>query len=368
MEGRGKVILHREGAASRRGDAGALPTSVPELGRNLRRARTRQGLRLEDVSQRTGLPVGQLEALEAGTVDRIPDRIDVCQTLRRYADYLGLPGDRYALSLIDHWPATPAGSGPVVVVQAPATSSAAAGVGVARRRDTGAVPVIAVSRSAAGRPPASSVGAPVARSGSGTGATTEGVHSNTDQVPLAVVDTGVTPAVPGRPAPRPRKPGAPLWLRLLVGLVALAVLVGVAGLVIHQVEPKWLNSLGITHTHSPRPSAPTSSKPAVVPGVFAVASTTSTGATFNIRAPAFLVRVIPVGGASWMQATDAQHVSPIFAGVIGPGQSKDFLVTQSITVEVGSPSAHVFVSVGNKVVGFYFPTAAPFTMTFQSVS
>lgn len=348
------MILHRDGAASRRGDAGGLPTSVPELGRNLRRARTRQGLRLEDVSERTGLAVGQLEALEAGTVDRIPDRIDVCQTLRRYADFLGLPGDRYALSLIDLWPALAAGSGPVVVVQAPPTSSAAT-VGAARSTKTGAVPVIAVSRRPAGGPSTSTA----------TGG--EGVHPNTAQVPLAVVDTGVTPAVPGRPAPRPKKPRSPIWLRLVVGLVALAVVAGVAGLVIHQVKPQWLNSLGITHDHTTTPPAKPG-VPVTTPGVFTVANTTSTGATFDIRASAFLVRVIPVGSASWMQATDAQHVSPIFAGVVGAGQSKDFLVTKSITVEVGSPSAHAFVSVGTKVVGFYFPSAAPFTMTFQTVS
>ncbi len=362
------MILHRDGASSRRGDAGGLPTSVPELGRNLRRARTRQGLRLEDVSQRTGLPVGQLEALEAGTVDRIPDRIGVLQTLRRYADYLGLPGDRYSLSLVDLWPATPTGSGPVVVVKTPATSAAATGAGVARGVDTGAVPVIAVSRS----PAAPAAAGAAASDPYGTAAVTgdEGVHSNTAQVPLAVVDTGVTPVVPGAPraTPRPKKPRGPLLLRLVVALVALAVIAGVAGLVIHQVEPQWLNSLGITHGH-PSKSGPTHpTTPTAAPGVFEVASTTSTGATFDIRAPAFLVRVIPVGAATWMQATDAQHVSPIFAGVVGTGQSKDFLVTQSITVEVGSPSAHLFISVGNKVVGFYFPTAAPFTMTFQSVA
>lgn len=347
------MILHRDGAGSRRGDAGRLPTSVPELGRNLRRARTCQGLRLEEVSERTGLPVGQLEALEAGTVDRIPDRIDVCQTLRRYADYLGLPGDRYALSLIDLWPATPLSSGPVVVVQAPVASSPVA-AGAARGTKTGAVPVIAVSR----RPPA----APSTSVATGA----EGVHSNTAQVPLAVVDTGVTPAVPGRPAQKARRPGAPVWLRLVVALVALAVLAGVAGLVIHQVRPSWLTSLGITHGPAAKGPAKAGA-PASKPAVFTVASTSSTGATFDIRASAFLVRVIPVGSASWMQATDSEHVSPIFAGVVAAGQSHDFLVTGSITVEVGSPSAHAFISVGNKVVGFYFPTAAPFTMTFQTV-
>ena len=361
------MILHRDGATSRRGDAGGLPASVPELGRNLRRARTRQGLRLEDVSLRTGLAVGQLEALEAGTVDRIPDRIGVLQTLRRYADYLGLPGDRYSLSLVDLWPAATAAAGPVVVVQAPATSSAIVGPGVARGIETGAVPVIAVSRSPAAAP--APAGAP-ASGPFGTAAVTgsEGVHSNTAQVPLGLDDTGVVPVVPGadRSGPRPRRPRAPLLLGLVVALVALAVVAGVAGLVIHQVEPKWLNSLGITHSRPPKAGPP---HPVTPPGgVFAVASTSSTGATFDIRAPAFLVRVIPVGSASWMQATDAQHVSPIFAGVLGSGQSKDFLVTQSITVEVGSPSAHVFVSVGSKVVGFYFPTAAPYTMTFHSVA
>jgi len=37
-------------------------------------------------------------------VDRLADRVETLQALRHYADFLGLPGDRYALLLIDLWP------------------------------------------------------------------------------------------------------------------------------------------------------------------------------------------------------------------------------------------------------------------------
>jgi len=348
------VIRHRDGGTSRRSDAGTAPESIPEIGRNLRRARTRQGLTLDDVSGRAGLAVSQLDALESGTADRIPDRVIVLKTLRRYADALGLPGDRYVLSMVEHWPAAtvPPGASPTVAIQqTPAGTRVPVKTATPSPVDTGAIPVTSAVRPPRVEEPASSVS-------SGTGASVP----SSAQVNL-LVDTGVTPAV--GPAPV-RKPKAPLLLKVVVAVVFLAVIVGVAGLVIHRYEPKWLNSLGITHAHNSAGHHHTTTT--AVPAVFTVASTSATGATFHIRAPSFLIRVEPVGTASWMQATDGQHVSPIFAGVVGAGQVKDFLGLQSFTLEVGSPTAHVFISVGNKVVGFYFPPAAPFTMQFDSVS
>ena len=112
-------MIRRHDGGTRQDDAATgTPSSVPEVGRLLRRARTRQGLRLEDVSARTGLNLLQLEALESGTVDRIPDRVVVLKTLRRYADFLGLPGDRFVLAMVDHWP-SPSAAPPVVPVPSP---------------------------------------------------------------------------------------------------------------------------------------------------------------------------------------------------------------------------------------------------------
>ncbi|MGH9092202.1 MAG: helix-turn-helix domain-containing protein, partial [Acidimicrobiales bacterium] len=152
---------HRD-VGTRRGDARWMPASVPELARTLRRARTRQGLRLEDVSARTGLPLEQLQAIETGTVERIPDRVAILRTLRRYADHLGLPGDRFVLAAVDHWPTTlghpttvvavpPAAGAVAGAVAGPSTVATVAGAGPARARhvpgpvDTGVVPVAAAS-------------------------------------------------------------------------------------------------------------------------------------------------------------------------------------------------------------------------------
>ncbi len=375
------MILHRAGGNPRRSDVAGPPESVPELGRNLRRARTRQGLSLDDVTLRTGLPAEQLDCLEAGTVDRIPDRIIVLRTLRRYADFLGLPGERYVLLLVDNWPvatvlSVPAGGAPSVAVhQAPgvvtgphsdpvpgATVLAQGGV-VQSPLDTGAVPVTAASRSPSTPPAATAAGRRIAPPGTAA-STPVPVGSQPGAAQVNLVDTGVTPAI--RPTP-PRKARAPFALKLVVAVVALAVVLGVAGLLVHRYKPQWLNSIGITHAHTPAHHTNTAVTGKAT-ALFTVATKSATGATFDIHAPAFLIRVEPVGSASWMQATDAQHVSPVFAGVVGAGQVKDFLASQSFTLEVGSPTAHVFVSVGSKVVGFYFPPAAPFTMNFVSVS
>ncbi len=97
------MILNRDGS-TRRDSIENTPISVPEMGRILRRARTRQGLRIEDVYDQIAIPVADLESLESGTIDRMPDRVQLLKALRRYAEFLGLPGDRFALTLIDRWP------------------------------------------------------------------------------------------------------------------------------------------------------------------------------------------------------------------------------------------------------------------------
>jgi hypothetical protein len=320
---------------------------------------------MEDVSVRTGLPLAQLEALEAGTADRIADRVTVLKTLRRYADFLGLPGDRYVIALVDYWPAQSTQAPPIVALQATGAGAAGAQPTGSGTEPTGAVP-IATAVSGTHIPPPSTTTTPrVAASPPDPAAT---------QTPLGMADTGVTPVITlpsGTGADDTKRPlHTPLALRLVVGLVALAILAGLAVLVLHRYEPHWLDSLGITHSGQPpggdtrKSTVPHSS----APGVFTVTSTSSDAASFEVRAPVFLVRVIPVGGDSWMQATEAGKANPTFAGVLGSGQSKYFFVQHSLTLEVGSADAHVFVSVGTKVVGFYYPPTAPYTMTFKGVA
>ncbi len=359
------MVLHRDGPTRR--DEPAASSSVPDIGRTLRRERTRQGLRLDEMATRTGIPEEQLEALEAGTVDRLDDRVSTVQALRTYADSLGLPGGDLALSLVEHWPA----GGPRAVAvplgdtaHVTADPVPAAPVPVAPLAntfgDTGVVPIGTPTESGSGTVTVSPAGSTVRR----VGGTSPARDPGTAQVPVVFADTGVTPAVPVER----RRRGAPLALKVVVSVVALALAVGVAGLVIHQVRPRWLSDIGVT---SPPRTASTHrvTHHAVVP-IVAMTHQSNLDASFDVHAGYFLLEVVPVGGESWVKVTDPQHVNPQYEGTLVSGQVKDFLVApgQSLTVQVGSPHARVFVSVAGKEAGFYFPTVAPFTMYFHSVS
>jgi cytoskeletal protein RodZ len=370
------VILNRDGG-SRRDDAADMPSSVPELGRALRRARTRQGLRLEDVSDRTAVPVLELEALESGTVDRMPDRVQLLKSLRRYADFLGLPGERFVLILIDRWPdvsvfgvapmpgqyaAVAPSPEPVVAPVTPAEPMAGATM-YTRDPATGAMPAVG------------SDGADVTGTVAAYGM---GAASATGPASRLMVDTGVVPKVPRAPddqkkkvkkekvkKPKRRRTGAPWGLRLLVVFVALLVVVAVAGLIVHADEPGWWSDLGFNNSHTNHQSTSTTSTTSPVP-VFAITSNTPDSATFTVDAKAALISATPVKYESYMHATSSEQAAPVFVGEVPAGQTKDFFVIHTLTLEVGSSSVDIFVKVGNKVVGLFAPKSAPFTMTFTA--
>lgn len=411
------MTLHRDGPVRREDDPAA--TSVSDIGRALRRERTRQGLRLDELAAQTGLPVGHLEALEAGSVDGPVDRIAVVRTLRAYADALGLDGDRYALALIDLWPdaaaaggasggvlPVPAPAGPPVPPPAyvpapldpltealrplgpadpgppagpfgatPAAAARIAGPGVDAL--TGPVQVVAplppAPVTAALAPPAAPVAPPAATgvvSVSAAGSTIRRVGGTsaprdpgTAQVPAVMADTGTVPAVP-RDRRRGRPPTA-LWV--LLGVVVLALAVGIAGLVIHKEKPQWLVDIGVTSAgHTGGHKTATGTHHATAAPTMAMTHLTSVAASFEVHASYFLVQVVPVGGSSWVQATGSGQSTPLFAGTLANLQSKDFLVGpgQTLTVDVGSAHARLIVTSGKKEIGFYFPKVAPFTLTF----
>jgi hypothetical protein len=204
-----------------------------------------------------------------------------------------------------------------------------------------------------------------------------GLHSNTAQVPLLMTNTGVVPTgmPPARTSAARRTVRAPLALRILVAVVAVAVLAGLAGLMIHRYEPHWLDdSLGITQSQHPTaqgagPAVPsTSSTTTTVTPSFTVTTTSPDTASLSVRAPTFLVQVTAAGNPSWIQATTAGKPAPTFSGLLTADQSRSFSVQQSLSIEVGSIAAHIVVSVGHKTVGSYVPPAAPYTMTFRAVS
>jgi hypothetical protein len=366
------VILHREGV-SRRDDAPGLPRSVPELGRFLRQERSIKGLTVEDVSARTGLPQAMLEAFESGTVDRLPDQVQTVKALRGYAEALGLPGNDYALLLIDLWPSY-GGGPPVVVVQGNSVTGVSGPgtvdpVGVAAASgpyegDTAMVPLatpaaapVAAAAAAAAAPPT------VTRTGPEStvhrvGGTSLPPDAGARPIPMIFADTGVTPAVPSVHRHRRSR-----TLIAVVAIVVLALLVGVAGLVVHQVKPQWLHDIGIGS--SKNPPARTASHRTTPPAPFQLATSSPTSATFIVREPSFVVKVVTVGGGSWIQASDTHHVNPIYSGELAANAQQTFTVNHSLTLQLGSKNARVFVSSGFKTLGFYFPQAAPFTLVFH---
>lgn len=370
-------MTRRHDGGNRRDDAGiGTPSSVPEVGRLLRRARTRQGLRLEDVAARTGLNLHQLEALETGTVDRIPDRVVVLKTLRRYADSLGLPGDRFVLALVDHWP-SPAATPPVVSVPPrPMAAAPVAATGATTAfavhdppAPTGVVPAAAVTRI-----DSSSVITPQPTGVVSATAQVNAVASTTGQV-QAVPNTGVVPAVRSKPARPSRRRRPAVGLSVAVGILGVAVLLGVGALLVHHYEPHWLVDIGVTN--SPTSTTGTNGGSTTTTGhhtttppanALTVTTTSANAANLAVHASTFQVTLTATGGSSWVQATQSGQGAPIFSGVLAPGQSKVFPVDHSLQVEVGSVAAHVIVSTGLHRLGTYVPPAAPFTMTFSGTS
>jgi len=432
MKRGGSEILNRGGASGRgraTGSAAAgLPASVGELGEALRRAREERGLDISTAAGRTGLPEGQLRALETGAVEWIPDHVHVLTTLRRYADFLGLPGDHFVVVLVDNWPLA---AHPPLVPLHEAGGRRMPGAGGNGGRETDAPSTRASDPDATTPLPDATTPVPDATTGllravgpagaaspavPAAGAATRAVRTvhagpalpaawlgpglatgpATAQVPVVMPATGVVRAVE-EPDPR-RLARPPLGLRLVVALVALALVAGVAGLVVDHLRPQWLRDIGVTSATSPGPARATSPLPAsahptgsrqapprqpppagavtepaasphlrAVTGIFHVAPNGPAGATATIRSSSFVVRVIAEGGSSWIQATDAQHVTPIFTGTLGPGQSQTFKASRALTVQVGAAAAHLYVAVRGKLAGYVFPPAAPFTFTFRSV-
>jgi transcriptional regulator with XRE-family HTH domain len=355
-----------------------MPNSVPALGRTLRRERIHLGLRLEDVALRTGLPVGALEALEAGTVAHIPDRVLILKILRRYADFVGLPGDRFALILIDHWPADGSPIVPVGATAAVPTDT----VDSIKSTSANGHTVADVAAPTTGAPDATLVTGAVAAVGAGGGSPTGAPSASgsgpsflgptTAPVAMVLADTGVSTAVPRDPPVRPKQRRSLLWLRVVVSFVAVLVLIGAAGLIVNHYKPEWIHKLGITSAPvigTPATSASGTthtSAPKAAPPAVTQSSSSSTAATYDVHAAAFQVDVVATGGASWVQATNAQGDTPAFAGVLNPGERKVFNVNQSLTLQIGSRAGHVYVAVGKRLVSVFVPTVAPFLITYQA--
>jgi hypothetical protein len=349
-------------------DPGAIPSSgetqvtasVPGIGRALHLARTQAGLSLAEAAMRVGLASSELEVLESGTVGRMPDRIETLRALQIYADSLGLPGDAYVLTLVDLWPNLDVG---------------------ARNGDTGVVPVVSVSTApAGGHSPAGDYGS--AFRGDGTSANDAAITGVVGAVsPASINDTRPVPIFETGQVSAVRPQGSPRYLKVLVALVALLVVAAGVGLGLHNQISGWVHS-GRVETSSlltqfkkdaglksgPAKGKGKGTKPAAVAKFTVSTNADHTGGTLTVAAPKFYVQVATNGAPSWVQATDSGSQAPIFSQVIQGGQTKVFTVTDATTIETGSSAAHFVVFDGFVPLTTYTPTAAPFTMTFQTSS
>src|SRR5579875_3037490 len=219
------VIVHREGPG-RRTPPSARPSSVPELSRLLRQTRAARGLPLDEASRQSGVALERLEDLESGTVDRLPDRVEILRDLSRYASFLGLPADQLVLSLVEAWPA---GQSAAATAPVP-TGASVTGTGAA----TAPVPTVA--------PQTTAIALTAARPRPPTPPSTIVVsdrHGSTAQVPVVMADTGRTPAVRAS-----SDDGVAMALvRGLVVVLLVLLVVGTAWLVVDRVRPQWLADL-----------------------------------------------------------------------------------------------------------------------------
>jgi hypothetical protein len=354
------VILRRDGPSRR--TAASRPASVPDLARVLRQARAARGLELFQVSQQTGISLEQLQDLEAGTVDRLPDRVGVLQSLSRYATFLGLPADQFVMVLVEHWPA--ATGAPIVVVHdgpgtPPAINLGAPAValqGPAEAGTTRAVPLSVPTPSA----PPTSAGLPIG---------TEG-NDSTAQVPLVMADTGQTPV-----ARRRMIDGFVMVLvRALIVVALVLILVGAAWLIVNRVRPQWLADLHLPYTsngplagsvgHDTQgTTAAKTTTPRAAPSMRLV-SATGTQATFSVSEALFDVRISASGGETWVQAVGPLSSTPSYEGILKNGQSQLVPANHQLVVRIGSIAARITVQVNHRVVGTYVPPTAPFMMTF----
>ena len=219
------------------------------------------------------------------------------------------------------------------------------------------------------------VGAVAPVTGIGTQASTDtgihastdtGIHTSTDTGPIRYAyppashaDTAPTPVVGhqrgARGAAAPNR--APVWLRVAVVIVTLAV-IG-AGVALGLVKS------GVIHT-GPAPKG-TVSAPAhrTVPKAPLVTQTSSGAGTaaYTVGAPAYGLSVT-AGNRSWVSiGQPGQH--PAFAGILQPGTTERLTLTGPTQVDIGAGGSTVTITSKDRTATLK-PPSAPFLYTLTT--
>jgi len=156
-------------------------------------------------------------------------------------------------------------------------------------------------------------------------------------------------------------------LRLAVWTLGILVVLGAAGLAADHWRPHWLTSLHIPGVHTTgdtsTPTTTSSHTSSTAPPDLQRGTTSPTAVTVTVRAPR---------SPSWSPPTAAElgggdRARPLRGHLRrhhAAGAVQKFPVTTGLTLQIGSASGRTLVTVDNKVVGFYFPKAAPTTITY----
>lgn len=365
------MLRHERDERGRRPVRG--PLDVADVGRALRSERVRQGLSLRDVSRRLGVPEDRLRAAETGTIGRT-DRLSALKTVRRFADLLELPGDRFALAVHEHWPAGPGSS----------TGSATA------RRDEPTATTPAVRTLPAPAPRGEiAFGSPFTPFDADF-VTFDGSFDSIDSIDgaggLAFTGdaTGLAPAVPvATTRTAVRRPALPMPVRAAAAVLVLTVVAGGALLAVDRMHPSWLQGIGLTrsqaspaaaadpHGHAPAPAAKAAdARGANASGANALrpAVTSPQAATVSAGPGPVRLTVSSVGGPCWVQVTAPTSAAPLYSGDVTAGSSRTFSVGRGAAVELGSGAGRVSVTSDRGSLSTYQPRVAPFTLTVQATS
>jgi len=366
-------MVRSRGDSPAEGGANLMPASVPDIARSLRLARLRAELTVPEAAVRAGLETAVVEGLESADPGQRHDRIATLRSLRAYAEALGLPGDDYVLAAVEQWPSP----GPILTTSG----------------ETAVVPVVSISSApAGGHSPAGGHGS--VWPGEATGvpdATTTGVMETLR--PTSVTDTGRLPALDTGRVPvldtgqvRAVHLGVPRLLKFMIGLVAFLVVLGGAALIEHNHINGWFDSgrstttrwiddaksaLGITskptgHGHSASTTSTTAPKATGASEVTMKPGPGALSESISVSAKSFTVKVLAVTRPCWVDVTMAGALKPLFEQDLLPGQSHSFVVTSFLTVETGSSAGGTQFYEGTKLIGFYFPPKAPFTINFTA--
>jgi hypothetical protein len=365
-------MVRSGGESPTEGSANLMPASVPDMARSLRLAREQADLSVAEAAARADLGNAVVEALESGNVGPQHDRIATLRSLRVYADSLGLPGSDYVLVAVEQWPAS--------------------GSGMTANGETAVVPVVSISSApAGGHFPSGGHGSVWPGDATGVTPTTTGVMetlrptSVNDTGRLPALDTGRVPAVDTGEV-RAVSLRVPLALKFMVALLVYLVVLGGAALIERGHINGWFDSgqsttdrwikdaksaLGITsspkgHGHHDATTPTTVAKALDTSRVTMKTATGGLSENISVSATSFTVKVLATKGPCWVSVSTAPGLKPLFEQDLLPGESHTFVVTSSLIVQTGSSAGGAEFYQGTKLLGFYFPPKAPFTINFTA--